>query len=235
MQCNIIVFLVFIMGLLAPWSKVHGLFPSLDAIWEEEQPAKCKLRPRYGKCHSVYRNFYFDTVSGRCKTFSYSGCGGNANNFLHLLDCEAECIRFGKPDGWSAHTTHSKGLPLKCEQPKETGPCKAMFPRYYYDVWDKKCTHFIYGGCGGNENNFKFYLECYVVCENPGHKFNPALTQETLLETCKQPKNPGPCKAAYPHFYYDSQSKTCKPFIYGGCQGNQNNFETEEECMQECM
>uniref|UniRef100_A0A670KAA3 BPTI/Kunitz inhibitor domain-containing protein n=1 Tax=Podarcis muralis TaxID=64176 RepID=A0A670KAA3_PODMU len=117
----------------------------------------------YGRCLSVYRNFYFDTVSGRCMTFIYSGCGGNANNFLHLLDCEAECINF---DFYAPLSP--PGLPLKCEQPKQTGLCKAMFPRYYYDVWDKKCTHFIYGGCGGNENNFISYLECYVACENPG-------------------------------------------------------------------
>lgn len=26
----------------------------------------------------------------------------------------------------------------------------------------------------------------------------------------------------------------CKLFIFGGCQGNENNFETMEECIQEC-
>uniref|UniRef100_A0A670K922 BPTI/Kunitz inhibitor domain-containing protein n=1 Tax=Podarcis muralis TaxID=64176 RepID=A0A670K922_PODMU len=52
---------------------------------QTERPAKCKLRPRYGRCLSVYRNFYFDTVSGRCMTFIYSGCGGN-NNFISYLE-----------------------------------------------------------------------------------------------------------------------------------------------------
>ena len=28
---------------------------------------------------------------GRCLRFEYGGCAGNANNFLSMADCEAEC------------------------------------------------------------------------------------------------------------------------------------------------
>ncbi|MCE5275024.1 MAG: BPTI/Kunitz-type proteinase inhibitor domain-containing protein [Syntrophaceae bacterium] len=34
-------------------------------------------------------------------------------------------------------------------------------------------------------------------------------------------------------YYYDSGSKTCKKFIWGGCDGVLP-FETEEECNQSC-
>ena len=29
-------------------------------------------------------------------------------------------------------------------------------------------------------------------------------------------------------------SGVCEEFIYGGCGGNENNFETLEECNQQC-
>jgi hypothetical protein len=31
----------------------------------------------------------------------------------------------------------------------ESGPCKALFIKYYYDREEKKCKEFVYGGCGG--------------------------------------------------------------------------------------
>ncbi|CAB3406430.1 unnamed protein product [Caenorhabditis bovis] len=35
-------------------------------------------------------------------------------------------------------------------------------------------------------------------------------------------------------FYFDSSSKTCRPFTYTGCGGNENNFKTRGECMTFC-
>lgn len=38
-----------------------------------------------------------------------------------------------------------------------------------------------------------------------------------------------------PRYYYNTRTHTCKRFIYGGCQGNANNFETIAECKSSCM
>jgi len=51
-----------------------------------------------------------------------------------------------------------------CDFPPETGPCKARFPRFYYNSRVGKCLKFIYGGCGGNPNNFETIRECQGVC-----------------------------------------------------------------------
>uniref|UniRef100_A0A673B5K1 BPTI/Kunitz inhibitor domain-containing protein n=1 Tax=Sphaeramia orbicularis TaxID=375764 RepID=A0A673B5K1_9TELE len=45
----------------------------------------------------------------------------------------------------------------------------------------------------------------------------------------------GPCRAYFRRYYYDTNSKTCKVFIYGGCKGNLNNFETMSKCLQTCQ
>jgi len=42
------------------------------------------------------------------------------------------------------------------------------------------------------------------------------------------------CEAAFPRFYYNSATKSCEPFIFGGCDPNGNNFETKAKCEATC-
>ncbi|CAK5014651.1 unnamed protein product [Meloidogyne enterolobii] len=104
------------------------------------------------------------------------------------------------------------GLPEICKLEQVTGPCLALFERWWYDIKLGKCQNFTYGGCDGNGNNFKTKLECQ--------------------QTCKLEQVVGPCKAAIPRWWYDNGE--CKEFKYGGCKGNDNNFETLQECQQTC-
>ena len=53
-----------------------------------------------------------------------------------------------------------------CSLGSETGPCKASFPRWFYDVKKGKCSQFIYGGCDGNKNNFRTEEECEKRCDS---------------------------------------------------------------------
>uniref|UniRef100_UPI0037E96D6D low-density lipoprotein receptor-related protein 11 isoform X2 n=1 Tax=Semicossyphus pulcher TaxID=241346 RepID=UPI0037E96D6D len=45
----------------------------------------------------------------------------------------------------------------------------------------------------------------------------------------------GPCKGNFPRWYYDQTAGACKHFLYGGCQGNHNNFLQESDCVSECI
>ncbi|XP_060689823.1 amyloid beta (A4) precursor protein a isoform X1 [Hemiscyllium ocellatum] len=53
-----------------------------------------------------------------------------------------------------------------CSEQAETGPCEAMIPRWYFDISEGKCAQFIYGGCGGNRNNFASEEYCLAVCNS---------------------------------------------------------------------
>ncbi|KAM3874358.1 LOW QUALITY PROTEIN: protein AMBP-like [Diretmus argenteus] len=53
-------------------------------------------------------------------------------------------------------------------------------------------------------------------------------------ESCKAEPDAGPCFGMVEHYYYNSSSMSCELFAYGGCLGNENNFETERECLQTC-
>jgi Kunitz/Bovine pancreatic trypsin inhibitor domain len=36
-----------------------------------------------------------------------------------------------------------------CSLVPESGDCKALFKRYYFDPAEGKCKEFVWGGCGG--------------------------------------------------------------------------------------
>ena len=51
---------------------------------------------------------------------------------------------------------------------------------------------------------------------------------------CTQLPDPGPCRAYFPSWYFDVRSGSCQQFIYGGCDGNANNYSNREECESMC-
>ena len=56
----------------------------------------------------------------------------------------------------------------------------------------------------------------------------------SCIDICDLPSETGPCKGYFPRFFYNAESQTCESFIYGGCQGNGNNFESLKECEARC-
>ncbi|KAM8769474.1 amyloid-like protein 2 isoform X2 [Acanthopagrus latus] len=52
-----------------------------------------------------------------------------------------------------------------CTLEAETGPCRASMPRWHFDLSQRKCVRFIYGGCAGNRNNFDSEEYCMAVCK----------------------------------------------------------------------
>jgi hypothetical protein len=63
---------------------------------KDEDHARCKLPTDVGFCRSFQERFYFDSIENQCKTFSWGGCLGNANNFATSEECMATCDRQGK-------------------------------------------------------------------------------------------------------------------------------------------
>ena len=51
---------------------------------------------------------------------------------------------------------------------------------------------------------------------------------------CNLPIEKGPCEAAMSAWGYNSVTGRCEHFWYGGCGGNGNNFDSEDNCIARC-
>ncbi|KAK3601365.1 hypothetical protein CHS0354_037680 [Potamilus streckersoni] len=52
----------------------------------------------------------------------------------------------------------------RCFKPPVSGPCLAYIRSWYYNSLTRRCEQFVYGGCGGNDNNFQSRWQCYNAC-----------------------------------------------------------------------
>ncbi|OWR51782.1 actinia tenebrosa protease inhibitors-like [Danaus plexippus] len=120
----------------------------------------CQLQPRKGSCGNQLKRFYYDMESNECRSFYFGGCDGNQNNFNTLLECERFC-----KDSKYLNIDGSRRV-SPCNLQPETGFCLALINMYYYDINEKKCKIFKYGGCGGNDNKFRTRALCMRACKN---------------------------------------------------------------------
>ncbi len=56
-----------------------------------------------------------------------------------------------------------------------------------------------------------------------------------LPNRCALPQETGPCDAAFPSYWHDPSTGVCVPFTYGGCEGNENRFESLAACQEACQ
>ncbi|XP_010289639.1 PREDICTED: kunitz-type protease inhibitor 2, partial [Phaethon lepturus] len=54
-------------------------------------------------------------------------------------------------------------------------------------------------------------------------------------ELCSLPKAVGPCRASMLRWWFNVTGGSCQSFVFGGCEGNANNFPTERECQESCV
>ncbi|XP_076769175.1 tissue factor pathway inhibitor 2 isoform X2 [Arvicanthis niloticus] len=58
-------------------------------------PSFCSSPKDEGLCSANVTRYYFNSRNKTCETFTYTGCGGNENNFYYLDACNQTCIK-----GW---------------------------------------------------------------------------------------------------------------------------------------
>uniref|UniRef100_A0A8D0EXP5 Tissue factor pathway inhibitor n=1 Tax=Strix occidentalis caurina TaxID=311401 RepID=A0A8D0EXP5_STROC len=117
----------------------------------------CAMKADEGPCKAIHLRYYFNIQSRECEMFEYGGCHGNENNFQTLEECQKKCLLIP--------VKLENGEPNFCFYEKDPGICRGYFSRYFYNKETKLCEVFKYGGCLGNQNNFKNLEECQTTCQ----------------------------------------------------------------------
>ncbi|XP_056875607.1 protein AMBP [Takifugu flavidus] len=107
-----------------------------------------------------------------------------------------------------------------CRAAPDTGPCFGFFQHYFYNSSSMSCELFNYGGCLGNQNNFKTERECLQSCRTEA--------------VCRLPMSPKPCSGQPPIWAFDSSAGLCVPYKVDFCQNNANKFYSKAECQEYC-
>ncbi|XP_030073148.1 kunitz-type protease inhibitor 2 isoform X2 [Microcaecilia unicolor] len=229
------------LGLEGPVSSLHG---EAEVLQQLEEPSGCAEA-----CCASSRCNLAVVQGGRCYLID---CIFQDKNVCRLVpqdgaiayqkgDAAEQTITEGDEDSneivsSSKRLAEASSIPEHCTLKPKTGPCRAAFPRWYYDMEKKICSRFTYGGCMGNENNYESEKacmdKCSIVSEPEKTKSDKGIN---FQEYCAPPSDTGPCRAAFPRWYYNISTRTCTMFIYGGCKGNKNNHQSEEVCKERCV
>ncbi|XP_071418385.1 tissue factor pathway inhibitor isoform X2 [Pithys albifrons albifrons] len=153
----------------------------------------CAMKADDGPCKAIHIRYFFNIQSRECEVFEYGGCHGNENNFLTLEECQKKCVVDGvlphvvtELSGKTVVAQIKKEKPDFCFHEKDPGVCRGYFTRYFYNKETKSCEAFKYGGCLGNQNNFKSLEECQSTCQENFEEYPNTVNSSSPAEESNQ-------------------------------------------------
>jgi len=129
-------------------NAIYNLPPEYDETNVDDTQDICSAEMDPGSCHGHTERWYFDSQTGTCRSFSYTGCRGNRNNFAGKQQCENACMdssnqnlqNNNRPQYWINTNHHDTSftpennfnqfqtLNLELEQPEEEIPMRPQVP-----------------------------------------------------------------------------------------------------------
>ncbi|XP_021556452.1 kunitz-type protease inhibitor 2 isoform X3 [Neomonachus schauinslandi] len=141
----------------------------------------CRVPKTEGRCHASSPRWWYNVTDGSCQQFVYGGCEGNKNNYMTKEECLEKCagVTVSRKQDSDDLSSDIFDYEEYCTAKAVTGPCRASFPRWYFNAEKNSCDNFIYGGCRGNKNSYLSKEECMHHCF--GKQLYPVLPRGTKV------------------------------------------------------
>jgi len=145
--------------------------------------------------------FYFDSSTGSCRSFQFSQCAGNSNNFDSLEQCEGFCLEAQCPNGGTG--LRAGPALAACTPGAEPQGASDNCPSHY------GCVQPRFG-------------QNFVCCSNQGGQGGMAERGKSgfIEQICREPVSAGiPCFGTFltiQRFQYNADKGQCEPFQYYG-------------------
>ncbi|XP_075048304.1 papilin isoform X2 [Mixophyes fleayi] len=191
--------------------------PEKPSVIESCNMQPCHLRQQVPSMQDTWgydNSDQFSLTRYRQETPTNSPPRRNEDNFIPPNSNDCRQSRFGCcPDG----VTKASGF-------NNVGCPSDRNPRADPLMPSDACRTTQYGCCFDNMNR----------ASGPVGEGCPTQPSYGYPAMCSLPSALGPCTDWITRWYFVSDVGKCNRFWYGGCHGNKNNFETEEECTSSC-
>uniref|UniRef100_A0AAF5I141 BPTI/Kunitz inhibitor domain-containing protein n=1 Tax=Strongyloides stercoralis TaxID=6248 RepID=A0AAF5I141_STRER len=172
------------------------------------------------------KRFFYNVDSESCEEFYYNGCQKNDNNFENIEDCIKTCenVERHRQCPYGEPFKSRGGVSLRCQvnllsnhnkngKRKNVSSLNHTIKKLEYN----KLNTIVNLSCPKNYYCYNdFNLSDYQIC------------CPTPTLTCKLPVDEGIFCLPTPiiKYFYNFELKQCLPFLFRGCGGNSNRFNT---------
>ncbi|XP_048062935.1 kunitz-type protease inhibitor 1b [Megalobrama amblycephala] len=185
----------------------------------EQSERHCLIPKKEGPCRGSFPRWHYNAASSKCERFFFGGCKENSNNYLSEQECLNACKNTKVNSGGESRKVVTEDCSSSCGEDQFKCSNGCCVKKEFECDEQRQCSD------GSDEEN----------CEQLNKSLSRLLQIGVNKKAhCTDPPVTGPCRASFTRWYYDPLNKKCHRFTYGGCDGNDNNFETTDNCMNNC-